>query len=400
MNLGLAQLQSYPFEKLAALKAGITPIAGKSAINLSIGEPQHKPPQLIFDALHAAQNDLQYYPKTRGELDLRETIVQWLNQRFGLTTGTLQAERHILPVNGTREALFSIVQTVVDNTRTTKPTILMPNPFYQIYEGAALLAGAEPVFYSTDEDNDFLPDWNAIPADVWQRCALIFICSPSNPTGRTLPLTHFKDLIALSDKYNFVIASDECYADIYFSADTKPIGILEAAQSLGRSDFKNCLAFHSLSKRSNVPGLRSGFVAGDAALIEKFFLYRTYLGGAMSRTIQRVSIAAWQDEAHVQQNRAYYREKFQAVIDILSPVTDVHWPDASFYIWLKTPIDDTIFTHDLFAQQNVSVLPGSFLSRNINGRNPGNQRIRMALVAELPECIDAAQRMREFLHQL
>jgi N-succinyldiaminopimelate aminotransferase len=402
MNPDLNRLQPYPFEKLRALKEGIVPPADKSPIALSIGEPKHLPPSFVVEELITHLHGLENYPPTKGTPELRSTIAQWLAQRFNIAPELIDPEHNILPVNGTREALFAFAQAVVD--RTTNPLVVMPNPFYQIYEGAAWLAGAEPWFLNTTAETNFTPDFDTVPTDVWQRCQLIYLCSPGNPTGAVVDKAALQQLINLADEHDFIIASDECYSEIYFDEDQPPVGLLEAAADMGRADFKRCVVFHSLSKRSNLPGLRSGFVAGDAEVLAKFLLYRTYHGCAMSPPTQAASIKAWEDEHHVVDNRTRYREKFDAVLDILSPVLDVQRPPAGFYLWPKTPdvagMDDETFTCDLFAQQNVSVVPGRYLSRKAHGINPGDNRVRMALVAPLEECIDAAQRIRSYVEAL
>ena len=395
MNHALTQLQPYPFEKLRALLAGAQPPADKRPIALSIGEPKHKSPDFVAQALASNLDQLAVYPTTLGIPALREAIAAWCERRFGVPSGWLDAARHVLPVNGTREALFAFTQTVVN--REARGLVVSPNPFYQIYEGAALLAGAEPHYLPCLEDNGFNPDFDAVPADIWQRCQILFLCSPGNPTGALVPMEQLKKLIALADKHDFVIAADECYSELYFDEENPPPGLLSACAELGRSDFKRCVVFHSLSKRSNLPGLRSGFVAGDADILKAFLLYRTYHGCAMPVQTQLASIAAWQDEDHVRANRDQYRAKYDAVLEILQPVLDVQRPDGSFYLWAKTPGDDTTFTRELFAREHVTVVPGSYLSREVNGENPGAGRIRMALVAPLAECIEAAQRIRHFL---
>ena len=395
MNHALTQLQPYPFEKLRALLAGAQPPADKRPIALSIGEPKHKSPDFVAQALANNLDQLAVYPTTLGIPALREAIAAWCERRFGVPSGWLDAARHVLPVNGTREALFAFTQTVVN--REARGLVVSPNPFYQIYEGAALLAGAEPHYLPCLEDNGFNPDFDAVPADIWQRCQILFLCSPGNPTGTLVPMEQLKKLIALADEHDFVIAADECYSELYFDEENPPPGLLSACAELGRSDFKRCVVFHSLSKRSNLPGLRSGFVAGDADILKAFLLYRTYHGCAMPVQTQLASIAAWQDEAHVHANRDQYRAKYDAVLEILQPVLDVQRPDGSFYLWAKTPGDDTTFTRELFAREHVTVVPGSYLSREVNGENPGAGRVRMALVAPLAECIEAAQRIRHFL---
>ncbi|MFT4456346.1 succinyldiaminopimelate transaminase [Pseudomonas sp. RTCS2] len=395
MNHALTQLQPYPFEKLRALLGSVAPAADKRAIALSIGEPKHESPAFVAQAMADNLDKLAVYPSTIGLPALRQAIGQWCERRFGVPAGWLDADRHILPVNGTREALFAFTQAVVN--RADDGLVVSPNPFYQIYEGAALLAGATPHYLPCLESNGFNPDFDAVPAEVWKRCQILFLCSPGNPTGALVPMDTLKKLIALADEHDFVIAADECYSELYFDEDAPPPGLLTACAELGRSDFKRCVVFHSLSKRSNLPGLRSGFVAGDAEIIKPFLLYRTYHGCAMPVQTQLASIAAWQDEAHVRENRDQYRAKYDAVLDILQPVLDVQRPDGSFYLWAKVPGSDAEFTRDLFKAQHVTVVPGSYLSREVDGVNPGAGRVRMALVAPLAECIEAAERIREFL---
>ncbi|MYM64969.1 succinyldiaminopimelate transaminase [Pseudomaricurvus sp. HS19] len=395
MNPDLQRLQPYPFEKLNALKAGVTPPANLAHIALSIGEPKHLPPQFVLDSLAANLPRLANYPNSKGLPELRQAISQWLEQRFSLQAGSVDAERHVLPVNGTREALFAFTQAVVD--RTSNPLVVSPNPFYQIYEGAAFLAGAEPYFLNCLQENRYLPDFDAVPADVWQRCQLLFLCSPGNPTGAVIDTDTLKKLIALADEHDFVIASDECYSELYFDEANPPVGLLQACAELGRHDFHRCVVFHSLSKRSNLPGLRSGFVAGDAEIMSRFLLYRTYHGCAMAIPNQLASIAAWQDEGHVLANRDAYRAKFDAVLSILQGQLDVTKPDASFYLWPKTDMSDTDFAQRLFAEQHITVLPGRFIARDADGINPGEHHVRMALVATLEECVEAAERIKDFL---
>lgn len=395
MNPALDLLQPYPFEKLRELLGSVQPAANKRPIALSIGEPKHRSPDFVGQALTANLDKLAVYPTTLGLPELRQSIASWCERRFGVPTGWLDAARHVLPVNGTREALFAFTQAVVD--RNAKGLVVSPNPFYQIYEGAAFLAGAEPHYLPCLEAHGFNPDFDAVPAEIWQRCQILFLCSPGNPTGALIPVETLKKLIALADEHDFVIAADECYSELYFDEDAPPPGLLSACAELGRSDFKRCVVFHSLSKRSNLPGLRSGFVAGDAEILKAFLLYRTYHGCAMPVQTQLASVAAWNDEAHVRANRDMYREKFAAVLDILAPVMDVQRPDGGFYLWARTPGDDTLFTRDLFANEHVTVVPGSYLSREVNGVNPGAGRVRMALVAPLAECIEAAERIARFI---
>jgi len=395
MNDALNLLQPYPFEKLRALLAGVQPPANKKAIALSIGEPKHRSPSFVAEALTANLEQLSVYPTTLGLPALREAVAQWCERRFRVPTGWLDPARHVLPVNGTREALFAFTQTLVN--READGLVVSPNPFYQIYEGAALLAGATPHYLPCLEENGFNPDFDAVPSEVWQRCQLLFLCSPGNPTGALVPLETLKKLIALADEHDFVIAADECYSELYFDEQNPPPGLLTACAELGRSDLRRCVVFHSLSKRSNLPGLRSGFVAGDAEILKSFLLYRTYHGCAMPVPTQLASIAAWNDEIHVRANRVLYREKFDAVLGLLQPVLDVQRPDGSVYLWPRTPMDDQSFTRELFAREHVTVVPGSYLSRSVDGLNPGANRVRMALVAPLAECVEAAERIRDFV---
>jgi N-succinyldiaminopimelate aminotransferase len=401
MNPKLSLLQPYPFERLRQLFAGVTPKPALRAISLGIGEPRHATPQMLKDALAAAlETGLTGYPATAGEPALREAAAAWMQRRYGVT---LNPATQILPVNGSREALFAFAQTVLDPTQPGA-TLAFPNPFYQIYEGAALLGGAQPFYVPSVPARNFAVDWDSVPQAVWARTQLIYVCSPGNPTGAVMPLDEWRKLFELSDRHGFVIASDECYSEIYFR-DEPPLGGLEAAQKLGR-DFRNLMMFTSLSKRSNVPGLRSGFVAGDAQLIKSFLLYRTYHGSAMSPAVQAASVAAWGDEEHVIDNRRQYREKFAAVTPLLAPVLDVALPDAAFYLWAGVPASfegrfpglsaDEAFARELLAQYNVTVLPGSYLARSVAGVNPGAGRVRMALVAEPAECLEAAGRIVRF----
>jgi N-succinyldiaminopimelate aminotransferase len=397
MNPDLNNLQPYPFEKLASLKAGSTPPGDLAHIALSIGEPKHDAPDIVLDTIRDNLDAANRYPLTKGSPELRQSIAGWLSRRFILNK-TIDAEKQVIPVTGTREALFAFAQCVID--RADDAIVMMPNPFYQIYEGAALLAGATPYFYNTTKETNYLPDFDAIHESVWQRCQLIYICTPGNPTGKVISEQQLADLIEKSKTYNFVIASDECYSEIYFDEDQPPPGLLEVAYKNGNRNFTNCIVFHSLSKRSNLPGMRSGFVAGDEQIIKKFLLYRTYHGCAMPPAHQIASITAWDDETHVVNNRELYREKFDAVLDILAPVCDAHKPDAGFYIWLNTPINDEDFAQQLYDRYNVTVLPGSYLSRKANDINPGEDHVRMALVAPVEECIDAANRIRQFIETL
>lgn len=404
MNPDLSKLQPYPFEKLNRLKAEVSAPEHLDHIALSIGEPKHTPPQFVLDCLADNMARIANYPTTKGLPELRQAISSWCEQRFQLTTNSLDSESTVLPVNGTREALFAFAQAVVDRSKD-KPLVISPNPFYQIYEGAAYLAGAEPYYLSCNADNAYLPDFDSVSDDTWARCQLLFLCSPGNPTGAVISTATYKKLIALADKFNFIIASDECYSELYFDEQNPPVGLLQACAEIGRDDYKNCVVFHSLSKRSNLPGLRSGFVAGDAEVLEKFLLYRTYHGCAMPVATQLASIAAWSDEAHVKDNRDLYRQKFDAVLNILDGVIPASKPDASFYLWVRTPIKATEFAQGLFAQQNVTVLPGSYIARdaqNTDGSldNPGTYYVRMALVAEVEKCVEAAERIKKYVETL
>ena len=399
VNPRLGLLNPYPFERLRTLTQGIVPNPDYRPISLGIGEPKHPAPKLVEDALMANLKGLSSYPATAGEPKLREAIAGWLQRRYALS---LDPATQILPVNGSREALFALAQVVIDPSRPGA-TVVCPNPFYQIYEGAALLAGATPAFANSDPARNFAADWSQIDDATWARTQLLYVCSPGNPTGAVMPLPEWKTLFELSDRHGFVIASDECYSEIYFrdGPDAAPLSGLQAAVQLGRPDFRNLIAFTSLSKRSNVPGMRSGFVAGGAAWIKRFLLYRTYHGSAMSPLIQAASIAAWNDEAHVIENRAQYRAKFAAVTPLLAQVLDVALPDAGFYLWAAVPDGNDIgFAQGLLAQYNVGVLPGSLLARDAHGLNPGAGRIRLALVAEQAECLEAADRIVSFAKQL
>jgi N-succinyldiaminopimelate aminotransferase len=393
MNPLLSRLHPYPFEQLRALTRDISPNPAYPSISLGIGEPKHATPALVLDAMTRHLGGLASYPATAGDPALRESFVGWLQRRYGVG---LDSATQVLPVNGSREALFALAQTVVDAGRPGA-CVICPNPFYQIYEGAALLAGAQTAFANSDPARNFASDWGSITPDVWARTQLVYVCSPGNPTGAVMPLAEWRQLFDLSDQHGFVIASDECYSEIYFR-DEPPLGSLEAAQRLGRKDFRNLVALTSLSKRSNVPGMRSGFVAGDADILRQFLLYRTYHGSAMSPTIQFASIAAWGDEEHVFANRALYRAKFEQVTPMLAEVMDVALPDAGFYLWPRVPGgDDVAFARDLLAQYNVTVLPGRLLARDALGTNPGAGRVRLALVAELDECVEAARRIVSFI---
>lgn len=398
MNPDLERLHPYPFQKIKTLLDGATGNPDLSPISLSIGEPKHPTPTLIHDAVTEHLNGLANYPLTKGTNALRETIANWLNTRFALPADSLDPERNVIPVNGTREAIFAFAQAMVE--RSANATVVMPNPFYQIYEGAALLAGAEAIYLNCSEDNGFIPDFAAVSASTWERCQLLYLCSPGNPTGAVMTLKQMQQVLELAEQHDFIVASDECYSELYFDEDQPPPGLLEAAAQMGNTAYKRCVVFHSLSKRSNAPGMRSGFIAGDAAILDAFLLYRTYHGCAMPPPFQAGSIAAWNDEAHVKANRDQYREKFDKVLAILAPVMDVKAPDAGFYLWPKTPISDTEFTRELLIQQNVNVVPGSYLSRDTEAGNPGSQRIRMALVATVDECVTAAERIRTLVTSL
>src|SRR3569832_1726670 len=398
MNPDLHKLQPYPFEKLAALKAGATPPRDKSAITLSIGEPQHTSPAFVLEELVAHLASFANYPLSKGTLALRETLAAWLTRRFDLDARTIDPEHQDKPDNSTREALFSFAQAVIDRTRS--PRVVMPNPFYQIYEGAALLAGAEPWFINTTAATRFIPDLDGMPDEVWRRCQLVYICTPGNPSGAVMDVDVLCCFFVFVDCYDFFFVSDECYSEIYPNEAQPPLGLLQVCKRLGRDDYRRCVVFHSLSKRSNLPGLRSGFVAGDATILKDYLRYRTYHGCALPPPVQAASIRAWNDEEHVRLNRAHYRAKFAAVLDILQPVLDVQPPDAGFYLWPETPIDEERFVRELFATQNVTVLPGSYLSREAHGGNPGKRRVRIALVPPLADCIEAARRMRDYVQSL
>src|SRR3989338_3041858 len=395
MNPDLNRLQPYPSQKLAALFREVQPNQDYRSISLSIGEPKHATPQFIKDVLTDNLDGLANYHTTAGSDALRNAIANWLAARYGIPLP--DARSQVLPVNGSREALFAFAQTVIDRTKND-PVVVCPNPFYQIYEGAALLAGATPHFLNTLPQDNYALNFAQLPEQVWQRTQLVYVCSPGNPNGHVMPLEEWQALFEMSDRYGFVIASDECYSEIYF--DTPPLGALQAAQQLGRDDYRNLVVFSSLSKRSNVPGMRSGFVAGDAAIIEKFMLYRTYHGSAMNPAIQAASIAAWNDEAHVAENRRQYAEKFARVVELLQPVLPASLPDASFYLWVRTPAADTVFAQALYRDYNVAVLPGSYLARTAQGVNPGESFVRLALVANMEETVEATRRIAEFSRKL
>ncbi len=401
MNSRLAGLQPYPFQKLAELTRGLIPPSDKPAIRLSMGEPQHAAPPFVLEALAKNLKGLSNYPTTKGAPELREAITRWATRRFRLNQVQLDPERHVLPVAGTREALFSIAQAAVNRkAHADQPVVISPNPFYQIYEGAALLAGARPYFLNTVADNHYRMDFTRVPDDVWPQVQLVYICSPGNPTGKVMDRQELVQLIELAQRHNFLIASDECYSEIYFDEGNPPLGLLQVANELGLKDYRHCLVFHSLSKRSNLPGLRSGFVAGDGVALEQYFQYRTYQGCALPPPTQAASIAAWNDEAHVHANRDHYRAKFDAVLKILKPVLKVEKPEAGFYLWPELPQDDETFARELYARENVLVLPGSYLSRDAQGENPGARHARLALVANLEECVDAAKRIRYYVESL
>jgi len=401
MNSRLASLQRYPFERLAELIQGVTPPANKPPIKLSVGEPQHDAPPFVLEALTKNLKGLSRYPTTKGAPALRQAIAAWATKRFKLDKLKLDPERHVLPVAGTREALFSIAQAVVDRrSHAEQPVVISPNPFYQIYEGAALLAGARPYFLNTTEASGYRMDFAKVPDEVWDQVQMIYICSPGNPTGAVMTHKDLAMLLGFAEEHDFLICSDECYSEIYFDEAKPPVGLLQVANDLGIEDYRRCLVFHSLSKRSNLPGLRSGFVAGDAEVIAEYFQYRTYQGCALPPPTQAASAAAWGDEQHVAENRALYRKKFDAVLEILKPVLDVHKPEAGFYLWPKLPISDETFTRELYARENVLALPGSYLSRHAQGMNPGANRVRLALVAGYDECIEAAKRIRNYVESL
>ena len=397
MNPRLEHLQPYPFEKLRQLLAQANPDkTGLPLVDLSIGEPKHDAPELAKQAIVDSLAGLSGYPPTKGAPMLRRAIADWIGRRYSIAAP--DPETQVLPVLGSREALFAFAQTVIDPD--SKGLVVCPNPFYQIYEGAALLAGATAYYVNATAENNFLCDWASVDTDVWRQTELLYVCNPGNPAGSVMPLSDWELLFELADEHDFAIASDECYSEIYMDEGNPPLGGLQAAVALGRNDFRRLVSFSSLSKRSNLPGLRSGFVAGDANLINRFLLYRTYHGSAMSGVVTAASLAAWQDEAHVKQNRQAYRDKFDAVLEILSPVLDVTRPEASFYLWVPTPYDDAQFTRDLLDQQAVKVLPGSYVSRTADKQNPGANRIRIALVAPLDACVEGAQRIASFVKQM
>ncbi len=394
MNPDLSRLQPYPFERLRRLRADISPPAGSREIALSIGEPKHPPPEFVLEKLRASQDRVSAYPTTKGSDTLRQAIGSWLIKRFALSA--VDPDNQVLPVNGTREALFAFAQCVSDR-QAKKDLILMPNPFYQIYEGATYLAGLQPAFYNTTRQTRYQADFDSIDADTWARCQMIYICTPGNPSGAVIPEKDLRILINKAEEFDFLIASDECYSEIYFHEQSPPPGLLQAAASIGNTEFERCVVFHSLSKRSNLPGMRSGFVAGDAELLKKFLLFRTYHGCSMPVPTQLASALAWSDEEHVRINRTRYREKFAAVLDILGQPMDLDFPDASFYLWPELPVDDEQFTRRIYRQHGIAVLPGSYLSRSAHGINPGSRHIRIALVAGQRDCVQAAEKIKQTL---
>ncbi len=398
MNSNLDRLQSYPFQKLRELFAGVTPNPAFTPVDLHIGEPKHVTPEFIRQALADNLAVLARYPTTLGTRSLRGSIATWLTQRFRLPAINLDTQ--VMPVSGSREALFSFAQAVIDTTASEKPVVVCPNPFYQIYEGAAILAGARPCFINTLSDRKFRLDYTQLPVDIWSQTQLIYVCTPNNPTGSVMTLDEWQQLYTLADRHNFVIAADECYSEIYFDEAYPPLGALEAACQLGRENFSRLVVFNSLSKRSNVPGLRSGLVAGDATLLEKFYLYRTYHGCTMNPAVQVASTVAWNDASHVVENRRLYREKFTTITTSLAEQMPVQMPEAGFYLWVKTPISDLEFTKQLYRDYNVTVLPGSYLARDVRGVNPGKNYVRIALVAPLAECVEAADRIKSLVTHL
>ena len=395
MNPRLERLHAYPFERLARLKAGAVPPAHLEHIAMSIGEPQHAAPPFVLDALRRSLDRLGSYPATAGLPELRAACANWLQRRFALPARSVNPDTMVLPVNGTREALFAFVQAVVDER--SGPLVLMPNPFYQIYEGAALLAGAEPAFLDMTAATHYVPDLHAVPESVWRRCQVLFLCSPGNPTGAVLSLAYLQHALEVAERFDFIIAADECYAELYLDERAASPGLLQACIAAGRDRFQRCVVFHSLSKRSSVPGLRSGFIAGDPQILARFLLYRTYHGSAMPIPTQLASVAAWDEDSHATTNRGLYREKFEQVLPILAPVLNVEKPAGGFYLWPDIQGDDERFARDLFATQNITVLPGSYLARTGAGGNPGSGRVRISLVPDVARCVEAAQRMREFI---
>ncbi len=399
MNSRLDELKEYPFQRLHRLLKNTSAPAGLSKIMLSLGEPKHSPPAFIHDLLASGGHLLSGYPLTRGDEELRESICHWLSRRFHIKAEMLDPARHVLPVSGSREAIFSFIQATVDRHRHSPARVVMPNPFYQIYEGATIMAGGTPYFINSIEENNWQPRLDKVPEQVWQETQLLILCSPDNPTGSVIPADTYKQVLSLADRYDFIVAADECYSELYRDENEPPVGLLQVAATLGRRDFKRCIVFHSLSKRSNLPGLRSGFVAGDSEILDKYYKYRTYHGCVPNRLTQSISVAAWNDDEHVVQNRAIYRDKFRTVIDILNPVLKLNDPAAGFYLWPETPIDEEEFSHQLFQNENVVTLPGTYLTRDTIDGNPGKNRIRIALVAEQQECIEAAERIRRFVDE-
>ncbi len=397
MNPNLEKLQAYPFERFRALIRQESQNPELTPVSMSIGEPGHEPPATALQAMTESLPTVAKYPPTRGSDVLRECIAQWLAKRFGLSPGTIDSNRHVLPVNGTREALFAIAQCLFNQNDTKKPLVLIPNPFYQIYEGAALLAGATPYFYNTDAANQYQPDFDSIPDSVWAQCQFIYICTPGNPAGAVISARHLQQLITLAHQHDFTIISDECYSEIYPANANPPSGLLQASADAGNIDFDRCVVFNSLSKRSNLPGLRSGLVAGDAGIIEKFLQFRTYHGCAMPGYVSAASIAAWSDERHVIDNRSLYQAKFDQVITVLETCFSLKRPDAGFFLWIDLGQSDTQFARNLYREKSVSVLPGSYLSRSTELGNPGENHVRLALVAPLDTCIEAAQRIHDFV---
>lgn len=397
MNSRIESLQPYPFQKLARLIEGLIPPSDKRPIRLHMGEPQHAAPAFVLEELAANLAGLSRYPLTKGTPALRKSIAEWATRRFRLDQVPLDPERHVLPVAGTREAIFSLAQAVIEwRAHAPQPVVIMPNPFYQIYEGAALLAGARPFYLNTVAANGYRMDFARVPDEVWKQVQLVYVCSPGNPTGKVMTRGDFAQLLALAQQHGFIIASDECYSEIYFDEDTPPVGLLQVANELGIGDYRHCVIFNSLSKRSNLPGLRSGFVAGDGEVMEKYALYRTYHGASLPPPAQAASIKAWGDEAHVRENRTRYREKLDAVLAVLASVLKAERPEAGFYLWLELPQDDESFARELYARENVLVMPGSYLSRHAQGADPGKRRARLALVAGLEECVEAAWRIRRY----
>jgi len=400
MNPNLDLLKSYPLERLDDLKKQIHPPGELKHIKLHIGEPSHPIPDFVIDILKNSVDLVQCYPTPKGNESLRQAIKNWLIKRYSLPNSSIDIDNQVLPVNGSREALFSFAQAAL-NSRVEDPMVLIPNPFYQVYEAATLLANATPVYINCIAENNYLPNFTRVPADYWKHCQMVYLCSPGNPTGAVMTRQVLFELISLALKYDFIIAADECYSEIYQDETKPPLGLLEAAHEIGNTEFKNCVVFNSLSKRSGVAGLRSGFVAGDKEIIQNFLKYRMYHGSAMPLTAQQASAACWEDEAHVEESRSLYQKKFKAVVEILKPVLDLSQPEAGFYLWLKLPTeDDEEFTRELYRQKNVTVLPGSYLSRSVGSTNPGKGYVRLALVVSLEECIEAAQRIRAFIHSM